>query len=321
MGLLLEGVAHGGLQKTTWWRKCPKVGRYAALITFVGAIVGYPILLWMDPLAIFSSSLSIRTAAGAVSGVLSGFGLAFLIFLGLTSGDFWCARICPLGGTQELLASLGARLKNKWKTRSAQSPAGFSPNMPALVARRVFVVGAIGIGIGLWARKIGAGRGTGAPLRPPGAIAEDRFAGLCIRCGNCLRACPAKIVHPDGGQAGVAGLLAPMIHYDKGYCLEDCSACTQACPSGALQPLSLKQKTGYVIGEALVDMSICLLALGNKDCNACLDSCPFDAVRIHWDEEHYVAYPVIDRDKCNGCGACEVACPTDEVKAIRVWRI
>jgi ferredoxin len=63
-----------------------------------------------------------------------------------------------------------------------------------------------------------------------------------------------------------------------------------------------------------------VLALGEMDCDACARSCPFDAVRIHWDEEQYMAYPVVDRQKCNGCGACEVACPTREVKAIRVWK-
>jgi ferredoxin len=86
---------------------------------------------------------------------------------------------------------------------------------------------------------------------------------------------------------------------------------------GAADP---DQKRRYVIGEALVDGSICVLALGERDCNACERSCPFDAVRIHWDEERYMAYPLVDVNKCNGCGACEVACPTADIKAIRVWR-
>jgi NAD-dependent dihydropyrimidine dehydrogenase PreA subunit len=49
-------------------------------------------------------------------------------------------------------------------------------------------------------------------------------------------------------------------------------------------------------------------------------TCPFDAVHIHWDDRRYVAYPLIDVYKCNGCGACEVACPTEGIKAIRVWK-
>ena len=70
-----------------------------------------------------------------------------------------------------------------------------------------------------------------------------------------------------------------------------------------------------------MDGELCLLALGKKDCDACALSCPFNAIRIYWDEERYIAYPVIDADKCNGCGACEVACPTSNTKAIRVWKI
>jgi ferredoxin len=116
-------------------------------------------------------------------------------------------------------------------------------------------------------------------------------------------------------------LLAPIIRFEKKYCLEDCNACTQVCPSGALQSLDLKLKQKYIIGEALVDASICLLALGVKDCDACVRSCPFDAVRIHWDEDQYVAYPVVDSRKCNGCGACVVVCPTESIKAIRIWKL
>jgi len=83
--------------------------------------------------------------------------------------------------------------------------------------------------------------------------------------------------------------------------------------------LDLPEKNKYIIGEALVDNTICLVPLGKKECDACERSCPYHAIRIVWDEEQYCAYPVIDPKKCNGCGACEVVCPTDPIKAIRVW--
>ncbi|MBP1623139.1 MAG: hypothetical protein H6Q07_1159, partial [Acidobacteria bacterium] len=86
-GLLLEAAAALGLRKTSWWSRCPHLGRYAALLTLAGAVVGYPVLLWMDPLSIFSSSFSVRGAASVTAGVLGGFGLTVLVLLALTSGS------------------------------------------------------------------------------------------------------------------------------------------------------------------------------------------------------------------------------------------
>ena len=310
VGLLLDGVSRIGLQKSSWWARCPHVGRYAAILTVAGSVVGYPLLLWMDPLAVFSSSFAIRTAGSVLSGVLAALGLFILISLSFASGPVWCSRLCPLGGTLDLLASI-----NKWfRTAQKDAPA------PAVEGRRSFILAAAGIAMGLLARRLGAARRENAPLRPPGATAENIFSGLCLRCGNCVRSCPTKIIHADVGQAGTAGLLAPIIRYETTYCLKDCTACTQVCPSGAIQSLALPEKQRYVIGEALMDGSLCVLALGQRDCDACVRACPFDAVRIHWDEEQYIAYPIVDWKKCNGCGACEVACPTYGDKAIRVWK-
>ncbi|MDR0311510.1 MAG: 4Fe-4S binding protein [Acidobacteriota bacterium] len=312
-GLLLEGAARIGFAKTSWWAKCPPLGGYAALLTFFGAIAGYPFLLWMDPLAIFSNFFTIRTAGTILSGFLAGLGLGILLLLSLTSGTFWCTRLCPLGGIQDLLASAISGLR-KTGVVTAESKKKIMP------MRRALLLGAAGIGIGLLAGRTGAARGENAPLRPPGAVAEDVFAGLCTRCGNCIRVCPSKIILPDLGQAGALGFLAPVISYEEKYCLEDCNDCVKVCPSGALQPLELEQKRRYVIGEALVDGALCFVTLAQKDCDACVAACPFDAVRIHWDEDLYAAYPLIDANRCNGCGACEAACPVDGYKAIRVWK-
>jgi ferredoxin-type protein NapF len=191
------------------------------------------------------------------------------------------------------------------------------------VARRAFFAGAGGALLALGARRLGADRyrQSDTLLRPPGAVPEDSFAGLCIRCNNCVHACPSKIIHPDTGhEAGLAGFGAPVVKFDRDYeyCLETCNACTQVCPTGALTALALPQKNKYIIGEALVDNNVCLTALGKKECDACEQACPYDAVKIIWDEDQYNAYPEVN-DKCIGCGACEVVCPTTPGKAIRVW--
>ena len=314
-GFLLENTSRIGLRKVPWWSKCPPVGRSVAILTIAGAVVGYPVLLWMDPLCIFSSPFALNKATNPMSALLVCLGLGVLLGATFVFGMLWCVRICPLSGLQDMLF---AGRKALWARLTRSRSAGkFN------VARRVFFAGAGGALLGFWARRAGAARyrKTDTLLRPPGAVPEDRFSGLCIRCNNCVHACPTKIIHPDSGQeAGLAGFAAPIIRFDRDYqyCLETCHACCQVCPTGALAPLTLGEKNKYVIGEALVDNNVCLTALGKKECDACELACPYDAVKITWDEGQYTAYPVVN-DKCIGCGACEVVCPTTPIKAIRIW--
>jgi ferredoxin len=314
-GFLLENTSRRGLRKTKWWSKCPPVGRYVAIITIAGAVFGYPVLLWMDPLCIFSSPFALNKATNATSVFLVCLGLGVLVGATFVFGMLWCVRICPLSGLQDMLFAMRKAL---WTTFSSRRP---SQNFHA--GRRAFFAGAGGAALAVGARRLGAARyrKSDTLLRPPGAVPEDRFTGLCIRCNNCVHACPSKIIHPDTGrEAGLAGFGAPIIRYDRDYqyCLETCNSCTQVCPTGALTALTLDTKNKYIVGEALVDNNVCLTALGKKECDACELACPYEAVKITWDEEQYNAYPVVN-DKCVGCGACEVVCPTTPVKAIRVW--
>ena len=314
-GFLLENTNHFGLRKASFWSKCPPIGRYVAILTLVGSVIGYPVLLWMDPLCIFSSPFAINKATNPFSVILVCLGLGVLVGGTFLFGMLWCVRICPLSGLQDMLFAMRKAL---WTKLSAgASSQKFS------AARRVFFAGGAGALLALGARRLGATRyrKSDTLLRPPGAVPEDRFAGLCIRCNNCVHACPTKIIHPDTGhEAGLAGFAAPVIKFDRDYkyCLETCNDCTQVCPTGALTALPLQQKNKYIIGEALVDTNVCLTSLGKKECDACELACPYDAVKITWDEAQYNANPVVN-NKCIGCGACEVVCPTTPVKAIRVW--
>jgi len=341
-GFFLENTNHVGLRRAGWWSKCPPVGKYVAILTLVGAVAGYPVLLWMDPLCIFSSPFALDKATNTMSVILVCLGLGVLVAATFVFGMLWCVRICPLSGLQDMLFAMRKAL---WSRMAASAPArGFverfsgglvkisgasapevrsAPSEKLNFARRAFFAGSAGALLALGARRLGAVRyrKSDTLLRPPGAVPEDRFAGLCIRCNNCVHACPSKIIHPDTGhEAGLAGFGAPVVRFDRDYeyCLETCNACTQVCPTGALAALGLQEKNKYIIGEALVDNDVCLTALGKKECDACEQACPYDAVKIFWDEQQYNAYPVVN-DKCTGCGACEVVCPTTPVKAIRVW--
>jgi ferredoxin-type protein NapF len=316
VGLLLDTVSGVKLPGRIWWKRFPPIGKYIVLLTAAGAIFGYPLFLWMDPLAFLNNAFSAYRATDVLSAIVSLSGIVVLLLLTLTSGDFWCARICPLGATQDILGNIGSFRGYFRKTNRTESRVKTTPGNTFAATRRIFIAVAAGLGCSLLAQKIGQARSDDAPLRPPGAIREDKFTGLCLRCGNCIRACPSRIIHPDRGQSGVLGFLSPVIRYKTDYCKKECNACTTVCPSGALQRLNLEQKNSYIIGKASVDASLCLW--GVSECHACLPSCPYEAIKIRWDEEAYESFPGVDPAKCNGCGACEAVCPTGDLKAVKV---
>ena len=196
-------------------------------------------------------------------------------------------------------------------TRSRAKPREPAAGLP----RRVVLGAAAGV---VWAAAVKHVRAAASrPLRPPGAVDEDRFAGLCIRCGNCLRACSVDIIHSEQGEHGIAALLTPTLDFRHDYCREDCVACTLVCPSGALTELARQEKKNVRIGRPRVDMQRCLLG-DDRECSLCRNACPYEAITRIFSEVEYTLTPTIDRSKCNGCGACELACPTTPAKAIVV---
>ncbi len=83
-----------------------------ALLTLIGAAVGYPLLLWLDPLALLSAAITSFTLPGNVAAWWLLSGLVAVLVLSLTWPNVWCAKICPLGGTQEAVFAVGKSLRN-----------------------------------------------------------------------------------------------------------------------------------------------------------------------------------------------------------------
>jgi ferredoxin-type protein NapF len=314
-GCCADGTAWLGGRCGRRLRRLPVLGPALALIILAGACLGYPVLLWLDPLALLSNSVGRfdNRAASALSWGLLGF--AFILIVSAGWPHAWCARLCPLGGLQDVLAAAASQLLRTVRWCLPRSRALSRARPVSGLLRRSFLGGATGLA---WATCLARWNpARERPLRPPGAAEEERFASLCLRCGNCVRACPAGIIQADTGKYGIGGFLAPLITYDSNYCWELCVQCTRACPSGAIVPVALPHKVQAAIGVPVVDMDVCLLG-AVRECAVCRNHCPYAAIRLVFDEQEYTLTPRVDLRRCNGCGACQVACPTQPRKAIVV---
>jgi ferredoxin-type protein NapF len=293
-------------------RKCPRLpplGQWIALATLAGACLGYPLLLWLDPLAVFAAPLGMFGPSfyPACYGAIL---LVLILLASLLLPGVWCLRLCPLGATQELLASPMAAIRSRRSPAETRGEAGEG----RLSARRAVLAAVVGAICGAAARTVRAA--APRPLRPPGARDDASFVALCTRCGACVRSCPHRILGYDL-EHGLAAFLTPSIAFREDYCREDCTRCMQVCPSGALQRLAADEKVRHPIGVPRVDMNLCLLG-EDRECALCRSHCPLEAIRYVFSETDYTLIPRIDLQRCSGCGACQIVCPTHPVKAIVV---
>jgi MauM/NapG family ferredoxin protein len=184
------------------------------------------------------------------------------------------------------------------------------------VSRRDFVKAAgVVAGVAAGGMALRAARDTApAPLRPPGAGGEDRFLARCIRCAQCIEACPTEVLLPAGVEAGV-GFGTPYLVARQQPC-DLCLGrarmeCIAVCPSGALQQLD--DRRDVRMGVAVIDPETCFPFIG-VSCKACWHACPFPREAITFDAR---GRPLVVQEACVGCGLCEYACLTNPA-SIRV---
>jgi ferredoxin-type protein NapF len=308
VGVCMDGAGWLGRRFGRRIARFPLLGPWIVLLTLGGACLGYPLFLWLDPLARFAGLFDLGGQGPTLGAALPVAGFLAMLVFGFLWPNSWCGCVCPLGALQDLLSSLPMRSRKK----SSRSEA---PDAGVPVPRRMLLGAAAGAA---WAGVMRVlGRAVLSSLRPPGAVDEPAFSGTCTRCGNCARVCPSGIIERDLGSGGWAGLLTPVLRFRKDYCREDCVRCTEVCPSGALMRVAATKKADVRLGLPRVDMSLCLLG-EDRECSLCRSRCPYGAIRYVFSEADYTLTPQIDSNKCNGCGACEAACPTAPRKAIVV---
>lgn len=165
-------------------------------------------------------------------------------------------------------------------------------------------------------------------VRPPGSVNEIDFLSKCIRCGECIQACPTNFLQPALFESGIDGIWTPIINARYGYCEYECNNCTQVCPTLAIEKLTVKEKKEFVIGIAIIDKNRCYTYINGyqeKGCAVCEEHCPVPDKAIKFrDVDIKDSYggiiPIrqiyVEPDLCIGCGICENVCPRRDAPGI-----
>ena len=155
-------------------------------------------------------------------------------------------------------------------------------------------------------------------LVPAGSLSLKNFADHCTACQLCVSVCPNQVLRPS---TSLMTLMQPEMSYERGYCRPECTKCSDVCPAGAIRPISVEEKSSTQIGHAVVCLENCVVNTDEVSCGNCARHCPAGAismVRKNPDDPKSLRIPVVNEERCIGCGACENLCPARPFTAIHV---
>lgn len=156
------------------------------------------------------------------------------------------------------------------------------------------------------------------PIVPPGALSITHMARHCTGCQLCVTVCPNDVLRPSHG---LLTLMQPHVSYERGYCRPECVKCSEVCPTGAIIKITREEKSSTQIGHAVWIAKNCLPLADGTPCGNCARHCPTGAIIMVEStpgDRMSPRVPVVNNERCIGCGACESLCPARPFSAIYV---
>jgi ferredoxin len=237
-----------------------------------------------------------------------------------------CLELCPNGAVSLTLSNpFGAKKSN---LNPKPEPVKLANDG---LARRGFISGAALLTLGLITRTAARSFDGGltpledkkaparsVPIIPPGADNGRSFSKHCTGCQLCVSVCPNRVLRPS---SKISDLLRPRLSYERGYCRPECVKCSEVCPSGAIRPITTAEKSATQIGVAVWNKDLCIINTDKVTCTLCLRKCPTGAITMIQQSAGDATspkIPMVDANRCIGCGACENLCPSRPYSAITV---
>lgn len=156
------------------------------------------------------------------------------------------------------------------------------------------------------------------PIVPPGAQGLWHVARHCTGCQLCVSVCPNGVLRPS---TRLDSLMQPEASYERGYCRPECTKCADVCPAGAIHRITVAEKSSIQIGHAVWVKENCVPLTDGVECGNCARHCPAGAIQMvlsDADNADSPKIPVVNTERCIGCGACENLCPARPFSAIYV---
>ncbi len=146
-------------------------------------------------------------------------------------------------------------------------------------------------------------------VRPPYGVSESVFQNGCIECESkaCATSCEEQIIV-------IASDGLPILNFSKKGCTF-CEECAKACDGGVLS-LENTLTSEQINAKFIIEPNSCV-AHNGVICFSCKEPCIDDAILFNG-----MFNPVIDDDRCTGCGYCMARCPTKAItyKGIEIYK-